>query len=258
MFGHRPWPFTWSQIWIWTQLNLSEQENFTCNWLQKSNLCTLIKMLFCDHKIFMIQVCLIDNNFMWADTFISKEVPTLWLSAMPRQKCLHFCVTLKFDRWPWKTMEHLFCTMSNLCSISKPSVNSNWNYSLETLNLGQNWCLLSHVTLKNNRAPLLCYFKLYASFDSYQWIQTGVTVHKCPIQVKINFFLSCVTLKFDRWPWKTIGHLFYTTSSFVHHFVDIYVNSIWSYSSEMSNFGQNQGFFCPVWPWNLTDDLEKQ
>ena len=28
-------------------------------------------------------------------------------------------------------------------------------------------------------------------------------------------------LKFDRWPWKTIGHLFYTTSSFVHHFIVI-------------------------------------
>ena len=26
------------------------------------------------------------------------------------------------------------------------------------------------------------------------------------------------TLKFDGRPWKTIGHLFYTTSSFVHHF----------------------------------------
>ena len=30
-------------------------------------------------------------------------------------------------------------------------------------------------------------------------------------------FLSRVTLKFDGWPWKTIGHLFYTTLSFVHH-----------------------------------------
>ena len=28
-------------------------------------------------------------------------------------------------------------------------------------------------------------------------------------------------MKFDGWPWKTIGHLFYTTSSFVHHFVAI-------------------------------------
>ena len=35
-------------------------------------------------------------------------------------------------------------------------------------------------------------------------------------------FLSQMTLKFDRWPWKTIGHLFPATSSFVHHFVAIY------------------------------------
>ena len=27
-----------------------------------------------------------------------------------------------------------------------------------------------------------------------------------------------MTLKFDGWPWKTIEYLFYTTSSFVHHF----------------------------------------
>ena len=33
--------------------------------------------------------------------------------------------------------------------------------------------------------------------------------------------LSCMTLKFDGWPWKTIGHLFYTTSSFVHHFKSV-------------------------------------
>ena len=30
-----------------------------------------------------------------------------------------------------------------------------------------------------------------------------------------------MTLKFDGWPWKTIGHLFYATSSFVQHFVAI-------------------------------------
>ena len=39
--------------------------------------------------------------------------------------------------------------------------------------------------------------------------------------VKIGDFLACVTLKFDGWTWKTIGHLFYATSSFVHHFIDI-------------------------------------
>ena len=34
------------------------------------------------------------------------------------------------------------------------------------------------MTPKNNRAPLLCYFKLCAAFRSHWWIQTGVTVQK--------------------------------------------------------------------------------
>ena len=51
---------------------------------------------------------------------------------------------------------------------------------------------------------LLCYFKLCTSFHSHQWNQTGVTVQKQPMRVKIDDFLSRVTLKFDRWPWKTM------------------------------------------------------
>ena len=62
--------------------------------------------------------------------------------------------------------------------------------------------------MKNNRAPLLCCFNLCASFHGQWWIQTVVTVRKRPIWVKINDFISCVTLKFDRWPWRTIGYLF--------------------------------------------------
>ena len=50
---------------------------------------------------------------------------------------------------------------------------------------------------------------------------TGVTVQKRLIWVKIDDFFSRVTLKFDKWPSKTIGHLFYATSSFVQHFVAI-------------------------------------
>ena len=42
------------------------------------------------------------------------------------------------------------------------------------------------MTLKNNRAPLLCYFKLCVSFHSHPWIQPEVTVRKR---------LS------DLWPW---------------------------------------------------------
>ena len=168
------------------------------------------------------------------------------------------------------------------------------------------WCMTS----KNNRAPLLYYIKLCVSFRIHRWIQTEVTLRKHSIRVEIGDFLSLVTLKFDRWPWKTIGHLFYTTSSFVH-LSNPSVNSNWSYSPETLNLGQNGQFFflcdleiwwmtlennrapllyyiklctsfksigefklelqsgnaqfgsksavfCPVWPWNLTDDLEKQ
>ena len=52
-------------------------------------------------------------------------------------------------------------------------------------------------------------------------IQTGVTVRKCLIWVKIGDFVSRVTFKFDGWPSKTVGHPFYATSSFVQHFVAI-------------------------------------
>ena len=54
----------------------------------------------------------------------------------------------------------------------------------------ENWPM----TLKNNRAPLLCCFNLCASFHSKWWIQTGVTVQKRTIRVKINDFFSRVTL----------------------------------------------------------------
>ena len=77
------------------------------------------------------------------------------------------------------------------------------------------------MTPKNNKARLLYTITPCVSFHIHQWIQTGVTVRKHPIWVKLDDFFSCGTLQFDVWPWKTIGHLFYSTSSFVHHFVAI-------------------------------------
>ena len=121
-------------------------------------------------------------------------------------------------------------------------------FSQETPNLGQNRQFFElrdlafwWMTFKNNRAPLLCYFKLCAAFGSHWWIQTGVTVRKRQIWVKIGDFLSRVTVKFDRWPWKTIGYLFYATSSFVHHFI-----AIREYKLELFRVS------FPLWPWPLT------
>ena len=38
---------------------------------------------------------------------------------------------------------------------------------------------------------------------------------------KLMIFFTHVTLLCDGWPWKTTGHLYHATSSFVHHFVAI-------------------------------------
>ena len=78
-----------------------------------------------------------------------------------------------------------------------------------------------YIVTQRTAAPLLCYFELCAAFHRQQWIQTGVTVWKRAIWVKFGDCLSPVTLKFERWPWKTRGHLSYPTLSFVYHFVAI-------------------------------------
>ena len=66
-----------------------------------------------------------------------------------------------------------------------------------------------------------------------------------------------VTLKFDGWPWKTIGHLFYITLSFVHHFNAMGELKL-GLQSGNAQFESNLTIFKAVRPWNLTDDLEKQ
>ena len=146
-------------------------------------------------------------------------------------------VTLKFDVWPWKTIGHLFYYYVKICASyqihwwSQTWVTA-WKCS-SRVKIGdifvprdlENW----RVTLKNNRATLLCCFDLCASFHSQWWIQTGITVRKCPIWFKIDdFFLtvwpwnfSRVTLIFDEWPWRRTGYLLQAKSSFVHHFIAI-------------------------------------
>ena len=113
------------------------------------------------------------------------------------------------------------------------------------------------MTLKNNKAPCLYCIKLCASFDSHRWITTKVTIRKRPILVKIGDLMSRATLKFNAWPWKTIGHLFYVTSSFVHHFVAIGEFKL-EFQSGNAQFGYKSTIFLAVWPWKLTDDLEKR
>ena len=109
------------------------------------------------------------------------------------------------------------------------------------------------MTLENNRAPLLYYIKLCASFQIHRWSQTWVTVRKRSIRVKIGDFLSCVTSKFDGWAWKTIGHLFYTTSSLVHHFKAMGEFKL-ELQSGNAQFGSKSAIFfpCDLEIWRMT------
>ena len=104
------------------------------------------------------------------------------------------------ESW-WMTLENnktpLLYYIKLWCIISKPWVNSNWSESLETPNSGQNrqFCVpcdleIWWMTLVNIWAPLLYYTKRCASLQSHGWIQTGVTVRKRPIRVKIDDFLA--------------------------------------------------------------------
>ena len=63
---------------------------------------------------------------------------------------------------------------------------------------------------------------------------------------------SPVTKKFYGWPSKTIGHLFYAISSFVHHFVAISEFKL-ELQSGNAQFGSNSRIFRAVRPRNLTD-----
>ena len=76
-------------------------------------------------------------------------------------------------------------------------------------------------------------------------------------QGNYNGFDSClVTLKSQRLHEKTIGHLFYTPRSLVHHFT-----AICEFKQEWSSRNaevRTNGQFWSVWPCNLTDDLEQQ
>ena len=129
------------------------------------------------------------------------------------------------------------------------------------LKLDSNHQFLAHVTLKfDGRTKKITGHLFYttSSFVNHFIVElkTRVIVWKRSIPVKIGDFLSRVVLKFDGWPWKTEGHLFYATLRFVHHFKAI-VNSNLSCSPETLNLRENWEIFLShaalkfnVWPWN--------
>ena len=99
--------------------------------------------------------------------------------------------------------------------------------------------------------------KLWTQFRSHWYIRSGAPVRKHPIWAKMNDCFSRVTSKSDRWPWKTIGHFFSATSSFLHHLIAISEFKL-ELQSRLAQFGSKSTIFLAVWPWKLSNDLGKQ
>ena len=113
------------------------------------------------------------------------------------------------------------------------------------------------MTLKNNRAPLLWYIKLLHHFNAIAELKLKLRSGHAQFGSKSTIFLAVWPRKLYGWPWKIIEHLFYATSSFVHQLVLIGEFKL-ELQSGNAQFGSKSNMFLAVWPWNLTDELEKQ
>ena len=108
-------------------------------------------------------------------------------------------VTMEFGRWPWKTIEHLFLATSSFVHHFITICGFKLELLSETPNLGQNRLFFAPcdleiwwMTLKTNRAPLVCYFRFCASFHCHWWIQSysPETPGKFGSKLEI-FFVPC-------------------------------------------------------------------
>ena len=127
------------------------------------------------------------------------------------------------DRWPCKTIKHLFYATSSFVHqfIAINEFEMKWQsgnalFGSKSMFFIRCDIKIWRMTLKNNRAPFLCYFKFCASFHNHWWNRTGVTYRKRQIWLKIDDFLAA-------WPWYLTDDLEkQTTSSFVQHFITIF------------------------------------
>ena len=146
-------------------------------------------------------------------------------------------------------------------------MNSNWSYSPETPNLGQIrqflelcdlgiWCM----TLKNNRAPLLCYFKLCASFCSHGEFKLVLQFGNAQFGSNSTIFRA-VWPSIWRMTFKNHGApflcYFKLCASFRSHWwiqtgVTVRTGPIWV---KLDNFLELCDLEFLGWPWKTTEHL---
>ena len=144
-------------------------------------------------------------------------------------------------------------------------MNSNWNYSPETPNLGQNRRIsLNRVTLQVDGWHWKIIGYLFYATSNFVHHFVAIGEYKLELQSGNAAFESKSTIFLSVWLCnltdgleKLTGNIFYATPSFVHHFVPIGELKP-ELQSGNAQFGSNSMICLAVWPWNLTDDHEKQ
>ena len=181
------------------------------------------------------------HHQMWIRTGVTIRKRLSWVMTS---------VTLTFDLWPWP-----FAWTSLLSWVITPEnfvMIRWWEHSQKGVtdrrtdrqtDRRTDWTIHRAAWSQLNKANLR---DLIAA--------TGLVISNW---IQIVNFSARVTVKFDRWPCNTIGHLFYATSSFVHHFVAIGEFKLQLQSGNAQS-GSNSTIFRGVRPWNLMDDLAKQ
>ena len=158
-------------------------------------------------------------------------------------------MTLQFDVWPWKIIGHLFYSTSSFVHHFLTTGVLKLELQFRNAQSGLNSTIFRAVWPWNLTDDLE-----QGKSEGFESCDRPI-VRKRPIWVKIGDVLSCVTLKFDGWPWKTKGHLSIAVSSFVQHFIAIGEFKL-ELQSGNAQFGSNSTIFRAVWPWNLTMTLK--
>ena len=167
-------------------------------------------------------------------------------------------VTLKFDGCPCKTIGRLFCATSSCVhhfksidevKLELQSVNAQFMSKLAIFLVPRDLEIQWWMTLENNRAPLPYYIKLCASFHSHWWIQTGVTVRKRPIWVKMDAYFNLeiwrMTLKNNRAPLLSDMKL---CASFHRH---MWIQTEVTTRERLNGLMTSVTFTFDFWPWPL-------
>ena len=172
-------------------------------------------------------------------------------------------MTWKFDGSLKKTIGHLLYTMSSFVHHFKAIGEFKLELQSGNAQFGSKLVIFCPVWPQNLTDDLeKQYSDIFPATSNFVLHFIAIYQFKMELQsgnskfgLKLAIFLSRVTFKFDRWPWKTIGHLFYSTSSVVHHFIAICLAKMELQPGNVQ-FGSKLAIFCPVWPWNLTMTLK--